>query len=102
ITGGLSTLVASYLARARGSGEPELSNIRVRELDHFLRDCQAFKLDHAHETHNEELEKKMLDFRHKLEVILGGTSRYVACSIELLAAPVTNWLFSERKGSPNV
>ncbi|KAI6144375.1 hypothetical protein BKA82DRAFT_4177307 [Pisolithus tinctorius] len=83
ILGGLSTLVASYLARARGSGEPELSNIRVRELDHFLRDCQAFKLDHAHETHNEELEKKMLDFRHKLEVILGGTS-------------------SERKGSPNV
>ncbi|KAI6108734.1 hypothetical protein EDD16DRAFT_1618619 [Pisolithus croceorrhizus] len=74
ILGGLSTLVASYLARARGSGEPELSNIRVRELDHFLRDCKAFKLDHAHETNNERVEYQIADFRQRLEVILGGPS----------------------------
>lgn len=74
ILGGLSTLVASYLARARGSGEPELSNIRVRELDQFLRDCRAFKLDHAHETNNEQLENRVFEFRRKLEVILGGSS----------------------------
>lgn len=74
ILGGLSTLVASYLARARGSGEPELSNIRVRELDQFLRDCRAFKLDHAHETNIEQLEKRIFEFRQRLESILGGSS----------------------------
>ena len=33
IMGGLSTLVASFLARVRGSGEPETSRERARDLD---------------------------------------------------------------------
>ena len=33
--GGLATLVASYMARARGSGEPELSITRVKDLEQF-------------------------------------------------------------------
>ncbi|KAI6012201.1 hypothetical protein EDC04DRAFT_2579988 [Pisolithus marmoratus] len=71
---GLSTLVASYLARARGSGEPEVSGLRVRDLDHFLRDCEAFKLDHAHETTDGQLENQIHEFRQRLEIILGGAS----------------------------
>ncbi|TFY67537.1 hypothetical protein EVJ58_g1550, partial [Rhodofomes roseus] len=48
ILGGLSTLSASYLARARGSGEPELSIVRQHDLDHFIRDTEAFLLDRGH------------------------------------------------------
>ena len=36
VLGGLSTLVASFLARARGSGEPELSRERARDLQKVL------------------------------------------------------------------
>lgn len=45
--GGISTALASYLAKARGSGEPEFSNLRARELNTFLRDINAFILDHG-------------------------------------------------------
>jgi hypothetical protein len=41
----MSTALASYLAKARGSGEPEFSNLRSRELSTFIREVQAFVLD---------------------------------------------------------
>jgi hypothetical protein len=43
--GGMSTCVATYLARARGSGEPENSKIRTRLLEHFIRDCENLTRD---------------------------------------------------------
>jgi hypothetical protein len=43
--GGVSTCVATYLARARGSGEPENSKIRTRLLEHFMRDCENLARD---------------------------------------------------------
>ncbi|KAL4244780.1 hypothetical protein ABKN59_009388 [Abortiporus biennis] len=36
ILGGLSTLAASYLAKSRGSGEPEASIARCKDLEHFV------------------------------------------------------------------
>ncbi|TFK97476.1 hypothetical protein BDV98DRAFT_574538 [Pterulicium gracile] len=48
ILGGFSTIVASYLARARGSNEPELSISRTKDLEQFIRECQAFQLDYGH------------------------------------------------------
>jgi hypothetical protein len=45
--GGLSTILASYLAKVRGSGEPEFSTIRMRELNSFLREVETFILDHG-------------------------------------------------------
>ncbi|KAF8903333.1 hypothetical protein CPB84DRAFT_1678062, partial [Gymnopilus junonius] len=45
---GLSTIVASYLAKARGSNEPDFSNTRVKNLEQFLRDCDAFVRDYGH------------------------------------------------------
>jgi hypothetical protein len=45
VFGGASTCIATYLARVRGSGEPELSKQRTRDLDHFLRDVQSVMLD---------------------------------------------------------
>jgi len=39
--------LASYLASVRGSGEPEYSTIRARELNTFIREVRAFVLDHG-------------------------------------------------------
>lgn len=72
----MSTLVASYLARARGSNEPEFSTERVRDLDHFLRECRAFKMDHGNTVANaeNELEEKVQKLRRRLEELLGNTA----------------------------
>ncbi|KZT32755.1 hypothetical protein SISSUDRAFT_1066688 [Sistotremastrum suecicum HHB10207 ss-3] len=50
ILGGLGTLISSYLAKARGSGEPDLSRNRARELQKFIRSLEAFLVDYGHET----------------------------------------------------
>jgi len=42
--GALATLVAAYLARARGSNEPELSTTRTKDLEQFIRECRAFSI----------------------------------------------------------
>ncbi|KDR68526.1 hypothetical protein GALMADRAFT_256762 [Galerina marginata CBS 339.88] len=73
ILGGLSTIVASYLARARGSNEPELSITRVKDLEQFIRECESLKLDHGHVITNEfdpDLEAK----RRRFEELLGNAN----------------------------
>ncbi|EGO20036.1 hypothetical protein SERLADRAFT_478659 [Serpula lacrymans var. lacrymans S7.9] len=74
ILGGLSTLVASYLARARGSNEPEASITRVKDLEQFIRDCQAFVMDHGTEYGEDkpELNKRVEEFRRRFEELLGN------------------------------
>ncbi|KAF7971564.1 hypothetical protein HWV62_20804 [Athelia sp. TMB] len=72
ILGGVSTVVASYLARMRGSGEPERSLARAKELGHFIREAKAFQLDFGYitdDSKNAELE----GFRKRLERLLGNT-----------------------------
>jgi len=49
ILGGASTIVACILARTRGIGEPELSEERARDLQKFIRACEATVLDWGHE-----------------------------------------------------
>jgi len=71
VLGGVSTVIASYLARARGSGEPELSNARVKDLEKFIRDIQAFILDHGEKVGN-ELDEQLHEFRSRLEELLGN------------------------------
>ncbi|KAG0706939.1 hypothetical protein DFH29DRAFT_96249 [Suillus ampliporus] len=72
--GVMSTLVASYLARTRGSNEPELSITRVKDLDQFLRDCLAFKMDHGHEygTPDNGLNNRLEQLRKRFEELLGN------------------------------
>ncbi|KAF8072263.1 hypothetical protein FPV67DRAFT_1667688 [Lyophyllum atratum] len=73
ILGGLATVVASYLARARGSNEPELSITRTKDLEQFIRECQAFQLDNGHIAsgeHDEQLHR----FRSRFEELLGNAS----------------------------
>lgn len=74
ILGGMATMVASYLARTRGSNEPELSITRVKDLDQFLRDCFAFKMDSGHEygTPGDELNARLDHLRRRFEELLGN------------------------------
>ena len=64
-------MVASYLARARGSGEPEQSNIKVRDLDQFVRECKAFMLDYGNSDGHEH-DEKINTFRQRFEHLLGN------------------------------
>lgn len=82
VLGGLSTLAASYLARMRGSEEPEKSRLRSHELSNFIRSCEAFILDYGHivivendpdNTHI-ELEHHIIRLRTKFEEIVGNNN----------------------------
>lgn len=75
--GGASTLVASYLARARGSNEPENSLQRAKELDHFIREARAFELDHGHAV-GAAFDRELSSFRHTLEAMLGSNDVGIA------------------------
>jgi len=69
--GALSTLIASYLARARGSNEPELSIARTKDLEQFIRECRTFQMDHGHKVGN-DLDKDLVSFRSRYEELLGN------------------------------
>ena len=73
LLGGFSTLVASFLARARGSNEPELSITRVKDLEQFIRECQAFKMDFGHIT-GDKYDKELIGFRNRFEELLGNAN----------------------------
>ncbi|KAF8057497.1 hypothetical protein FPV67DRAFT_566195 [Lyophyllum atratum] len=73
VLGGLLTLVASYLARARGSNEPELSITRVKDLEHFIRECEAFQLDNGHVATGEH-DEQLFRFRSQFEELVGNAN----------------------------
>ncbi|KAF7290660.1 SLATT-fungal domain-containing protein [Mycena indigotica] len=74
VLGGMSTIVASYLARVRGSHEPEHSIARGKDLDAFIRDCEVFVLDHGH-TVGAELDDKVKAFRDRFEELMSTEGR---------------------------
>ncbi|KAI9430678.1 hypothetical protein H4582DRAFT_1433752 [Lactarius indigo] len=69
----VSTFLASYLARACGSDERRASLLRVKALNHFLREIEAFQLIHGHEV-SREWDEKIEGFRLGLENMLGNHS----------------------------
>lgn len=73
ILGGATTLVASYIAKSRGSGEPELSITRKKDLDQFIRECETFQMDHGHNLGSVK-DFELNDFREKYEELLGNGS----------------------------
>ncbi|KAG6840894.1 hypothetical protein C0991_003418, partial [Blastosporella zonata] len=73
ILGGMSTLTAAYLARARGSHEPELSITRVKDLEQYIREADAFQMDHGHVITNEH-DDQLFRFRERFEELLGNAS----------------------------
>ncbi|KLO17701.1 hypothetical protein SCHPADRAFT_821164 [Schizopora paradoxa] len=72
ILGGVGTIIASFLARARGSNEPELSTSRVKDLERFIRDCEAFIEDHGTEPPDDRTNRKIDDLRSQFEELLGN------------------------------
>ncbi|OJT09252.1 hypothetical protein TRAPUB_14327 [Trametes pubescens] len=81
ILGGMSTLAASYLAKARGSGEPEVSAIRARDLDGFIRDCRAFMLDNGFVV-GTEYDARIERYRRRFEEIMGNGSGGVGDQVQ--------------------
>ncbi|KZP22846.1 hypothetical protein FIBSPDRAFT_857262 [Athelia psychrophila] len=73
VLGGGTTVVASYLARMRGSREPELSLARTKDLDHLIREAEAFQLDHG-QTTDASKDAEVEEFRRRLEEMLGNNS----------------------------
>ncbi|KAH8115368.1 hypothetical protein DFH11DRAFT_1507860 [Phellopilus nigrolimitatus] len=74
VLGGAGTVVASYLARARGGNEPELSIARTKDLQRFIRECDAFVQDHGWETGRagDALDERIHRMRNDLEHLLGN------------------------------
>jgi len=71
ILGGTGTLIASYLAKARGSNEPDLSISRTKDLDKFIRELEVFIIDHGDESGLVH-DKKMEEYRLTFEQLLGN------------------------------
>jgi len=69
ILGGLSTTLASYLAKVRGSGEPEFSTLRSRELSTFVRELDDFLTDHGHKV-TTEFDDRIMYYRGRFEDII--------------------------------
>ena len=67
----MSTLAAAFMAKVRGSGEPQVSARKVQDLDSFIRDCEAFTLDHGHmisRDHDDTINR----YRRRFEEIMGN------------------------------
>ncbi|EMD37656.1 hypothetical protein CERSUDRAFT_154405 [Gelatoporia subvermispora B] len=71
ILGGLSTLAASYLARARGSGQPDSSILLCRDLENYIRDLEGFMLDHG-TVLGPEYDIMIAHYRKRFEEVLGN------------------------------
>ncbi|OCH93757.1 hypothetical protein OBBRIDRAFT_267003 [Obba rivulosa] len=71
VLGGLSTLAASYLARSRGTGQPEASILRCRDLENFIRDLEGFMLDYGPYT-GTEYDLMVAHYRRRFEEVLGN------------------------------
>ncbi|KAI9059412.1 hypothetical protein FKP32DRAFT_1761018 [Trametes sanguinea] len=81
VLGGMSTLAASYLAKARGSGEPEVSYIRLRDLESFIRDCEAYTLDKGNYA-GPEYDNRVERYRRRFEEIMGNGSGGVGDQVQ--------------------
>ncbi len=63
-------MFASYLAKVRGSGEPESSKARVKDLERFIREVEAFLTDYG-DVNTNRLDGKIQSLRLEFEEILG-------------------------------
>jgi len=69
ILGGAPILAVSYLVLVRGSNEHRTSLLRVKALDDFLNEIEAFQLGHGHKV-GREWDEKVNFFRVSLENML--------------------------------
>ncbi|KDQ12357.1 hypothetical protein BOTBODRAFT_67549 [Botryobasidium botryosum FD-172 SS1] len=74
VLGAFSTIIASFLARARGTNEPERSRANSNGLEKYIRDLRAFLLDFGHES-GEEYDQDVRKFREALEELQNTTQK---------------------------
>ncbi|KDQ12359.1 hypothetical protein BOTBODRAFT_67551 [Botryobasidium botryosum FD-172 SS1] len=74
ILGAFSTIIASFLARARGTNEPERSKAHSNNLQKYIRDLEAFILDFGRES-GEEYDQKIAEFRDTFEELENTTQK---------------------------
>ncbi|CAL1702777.1 unnamed protein product [Somion occarium] len=96
ILGGLSTLAASYLAKARGSGQPENSITKCNDLEHFVRSCEAFLLDYGDdEGHTQD--RHIARYRMRFEELQGNDSSIIAEGIVEKGQPNSTENLNEKR-----
>ena len=81
----MSTLAASYLAKARGSNEPGASTRCAQDLDSFVRDCDAFVTDRGHLV-TADYDWMIERYRRRFEEIMGNASEGVQDEATVSAA----------------
>jgi len=74
VLGALSAMVASFLARARGTNEPERSKAHGNTLQEFVREVEAFVLDFGNEL-GPEFDPKVREFRERFEELQGSAQK---------------------------
>lgn len=72
-SGGAGTVIASYLARARGTNEPQTSEQLASELQKFIRDIKGFIEDHG-DTDGNDYDGQIIAFRERYEELLGNAT----------------------------
>lgn len=70
-SGGAGTAISSYIARSRGTNEPQASEQRATDLQKFLRDINAFIGDHG-DKDGLEHNSQITTFRERFNDILGN------------------------------
>ena len=100
----MSTLAASYLAKMRGSGEPEASAGRCKDLENFQRELNAYILDHGHLV-GDKYDEPVARFRARFEEIMvtkggkdtrvGGTKGSFGTSRESGVGPARGVLYPQ-------
>ena len=81
ILGSASTLMASYMAHTRGSSKHRALLFRSKALNRFVREIEAFQVDHEHEG-GRQWDEKIDRFRVSLENILDNEHGSVTINLE--------------------
>ncbi|EJD45119.1 hypothetical protein AURDEDRAFT_114195 [Auricularia subglabra TFB-10046 SS5] len=73
VLGAFSTIIGSFLARMRGTSEPDLSKSRAKGYERFLRACEAFLVDFGDDAAREHIDK-INAFRQEFEELEGSAN----------------------------
>jgi len=73
ILGAFTTILSAFLARMRGTGEPERSKSSAKGFERFIRTCEAYILDFGEESGREPQHfQKVNEFRQEFEDLEGS------------------------------
>ncbi|KAH7097770.1 hypothetical protein BKA62DRAFT_715516, partial [Auriculariales sp. MPI-PUGE-AT-0066] len=73
VLGALSTMIGTFLARMRGSAEPDLSKSRAKGYDQYIRTVEQYIVDHGEELGRDHMDR-IKEFRREFEELEGTLS----------------------------